>query len=452
MSGAWCIMLFALAHGFLAPTPLRRAPPGVVVASGTSSPGSPQQQQQHQQQQQTTDKAANDVVVADLMEAARRLREEASEMEAQLRRDAASELDEFFDIADTNRDGRVTLDELRVALRLKLVDGANARDAARAERLLSDARIAHVMRDLDRDNDGSIERDEWVSVPEFRDRLEQIFREEEEEEEEEGTVHAAVLANRRILERIELFEKQTNQTGLAARLAAVACYLVPALDLAMLPIYKVPVLSPLLVQAAAVYHNVPFSGVLALFVVFNIAIDFKVPRLVRWAARHALIVDLLAIFTLPPAVHALGPEVGALLPTLLEALVLVCAVSALNGNSATWVPLTGQLATKFTDDCDQQIKQTIEEVAYKQAYANATAQKSPRLDSTRAVPERKTVFEKLLDAFYKQAGIDRPVQATTKDTDDDDNDAAAAAAKKAKPKSSHHKDEEEFEDDDYSEI
>lgn len=351
-----------------------------------------------------------DAAVTNLFEAAKQLRREAEELELQLWGDAAEEVDHFFEIADINRDGRVTLEGLRSALRVELVDrNANEDDRARATQLLeSEERIWRVMQDLDRNKDGSLERDEWVSVPEFRNRLERLDRDEKQDK---GAVHNAIARHRHIERRINSFEEQTNYTGLDARVLAAVCYVLPALEVASYGIVNVPLITPALVAASSYYQNVPMSGVILLFALFNVAINYEVPRLVRFAARHACILDLIGAFVLPLAMHTVPSPFNTYLPTMFETAVFVCVVTVLQAKMAIFIP-TGQLAEKFTLDCDEQIRDTIRESALYTFTQNQTSvYPTPSTDFSSLGAQTvapKAFFDTLIDKFYREAGIDRP--------------------------------------------
>lgn len=355
----------------------------------------------------------SDTAVANLFEAAKQLRREAEELELQLRGNAAEEeLERFFEIADINRDGYITFEGLRSALQLELVDrNANEDDRARAIQLLeSEDRIWRVMQDLDRNKDGSLERDEWVSVPEFRNRLQRLVRVEKQNK---GAVHNAIARQRHIDRRIKSFEAHTNHTGLDARVLAAICYLLPALEVASYGMMNVPPITPALVAASSYYQNVPMSGVVLLFALFNVAINYQVPRLVRFAARHACILDLIGAFVLPLAMRTVPSPFDVYLPTIFETTVLACAVTVLQAKMAIFIP-TGQLAEKFTLDCDEQIRETIREAAFTTFAQNQTSPYSTTaIDFSSRGSQSLTpnsFFDTLIDKFYREAGIDRPVK------------------------------------------
>lgn len=358
------------------------------------------------QQPSSTD--SNEALVADLLATARQLRLEASELEASLLDEAATEdLDHFFDIADVNHDGHVTLEGLRAALRKRLVEcNSDEGDRIKAETLLaSKDRLATVMRDLDLDHDGTLERDEWISSGEFRQRLERLVKDEK------VPTHPAILRQRYIDERIAHFEERANRSTATDKAIAAVCYALPALEVATMAAPHVP--APLL-QASVYYHSISMSGLILLIGLFNVAIDYRVPRGVRFAARHACILDLLGALLVPPAMQLLLPLDTTLCPTALEVLVVACAAAALAGRDATFAPFTGQLAGKLTSDCDEQIKNAVRQAAVIN-FADRHADTATDGHGKSKKPETSAgFFRRLLDAFYKEAGIDRK-----KDEEDD---------------------------------
>ncbi|KAJ8600449.1 hypothetical protein CTAYLR_001435 [Chrysophaeum taylorii] len=283
-------------------------------------------------------------------------------MQAERAAEGEAEMDAFFRLADEDGDGRVSLDELRAALRTKLVDeNANARSAARALRMLEGDGVRAVLRDLDANADGALERREMISVEKFRERLERSFREQRQAERNETTTEESVADK-----RIAIWEAVANSTSVDARLVAALAYLLPALE--ALP-YALPppgVGSPILggavaalLQASIAFRALPFSGILALLGLSALASNAGAPRLARFSARHAILLDLVAVVALP-LLTALAPQNAAVFATGLEYIVAACTAAALFGGAAAdKLPGTGTLAKRFTDDFDATIKSLI---------------------------------------------------------------------------------------------
>lgn len=333
----------------------------------------------------------NEKTVTDLLEMARQLRAEANELEDQLLSDSGESFDEFFDVADVDRDGRVTLEGLRSALQDKL-----------PAELLDDERITIAIKDLDVNNDGEIDRNEWIGIQKFRGRLEKQVKSQ--------TTHPAVLRQRYVDSRIENFESHANVTDTPARIFAAACYMLPAVEIAAYGVLNVPLIAPALVDFSYQYHNVPMATIIALFALFNVALNYEVPRHVRFAARHACILDLLGVFFVPPGLHLPDP-VGVNVPTAFEFLVFTCAVYALYGVSATFVPLTGPVTDKLTKDSDLQIIDSIQKAAINTFQREQLAPSSSEIAGdgpAKKIEKKKGFFAKIRDDFYREAGIDNP--------------------------------------------
>lgn len=345
-------------------------------------------------------------VVEQLLATAQQLREEAASLEAELTAESDSDLDDFFLLADADKDGQVTADELRATLWTRLVEqNANAQDAARAAKLLTGARVENVIKELDRDSDDRLDREDWVSEGEFRDRLERLFRERPQHD----STHRAVLKTRKVARRIELFEERANSTDALILSCAAICYALPALEVASYGILNVPLISPLLVSASTVYQNIPFSGLGLIFLLLNLAWEYKVPRHVRFHARHAVILDLVGAFLIPPAMSLLKEPSSFYLATAFELLVFACAAFAFAGRDAAWVPVTGQIANSFTTDLDTQVKDLIESSVWtEEDYINTTTTDSSTSDDADIAdpPKARSTFDRFLNKFYKDAGID----------------------------------------------
>ena len=91
----------------------------------------------------------------------------------------------------------------------------------------------------------------------------------------------------------------------------------------------------------------------------NVASNAAAPRLQRFSARHAIVLDLASAVGLPLALALGGP--GALDPARLAFAGLILASVGLTafGVEPGLVPGTGQLTKKFTDDFDSTVRQVI---------------------------------------------------------------------------------------------
>ena len=98
---------------------------------------------------------------------AARLRAEAASLEAQKAQDTANATQRANAKFDTNSDGQVTLDELKAGLE----------KAWKAE--LPDTRVKQLMDVFDVSGDGVLQVDEFVSIDQFRTRMESMIRDEQ---------------------------------------------------------------------------------------------------------------------------------------------------------------------------------------------------------------------------------------------------------------------------------
>jgi hypothetical protein len=310
--------------------------------------------------------------VAALQSEAARLRAEVAALESSMREEQSvvteSRVDAFFELADSDGDGLVTLEELSAALRASGLRprGGSAEAAFQA---------------LDANGDGVLQRDEFVSLPALKARLEEAWTLEAAlTTESSSTVKDAKLEELGE-ERVAVFESLANSTAAGARIAAVTAYALPLLDAVpqawagapsndylndfilgvsnqAAPESSINAVQQALGSAATVYHALPFSGLIIFFVLSSLASNAAAPRLARFSARHAIILDIAASLLLPLAEGSGSPYAHFARPAF-EALVAASAVAAALGTSASFVPVTGQLTKKFTDDYDETARRII---------------------------------------------------------------------------------------------
>jgi len=302
-----------------------------------------------------------------LRERAKELREEAAALEndlaAEQREKREEELDAFFVAADTNGDGVVTLEELKAALKTKFVEQSSSERAKRrAEALVeSEARVAALLKDLDVNADGVLTRAEMtLGVDAMRARLEKSFSDErdvfmlQKQQSEAATL---------VESRLEAYEAGANRTDVSVRLVSAAMYLLPFLDAlpysappAGLPDGSVEAVGATLTSILALYRAIPFSGVLALVALNFVASNVSAARLTRFSARHAILLDLCAVFALPLYAF-LQPDTSFVPGTLLEGAVLFSTVlAAVFATKADFLPGTGRLAGKYVQNFDASVK------------------------------------------------------------------------------------------------
>jgi len=310
--------------------------------------------------------ADDDNSPAALLEAAAKLRAEAEAIETEMKsaQDAKYEaaLQQAFKAADENSDGVVTVEELRAALKAAFVTD-EGRGSSRMAALL-DAEKSYVedlVKALDENEDGVLQPDEMVPLGEMRSRLEDEWRKDRAAaSREEAAARRLEDEDDTRRERLDAFDAVANKTDAATRAIGVASYLLPALDTIPPPSPEAmaSALGPL-EQLSVAYHNFPFSGLLVFILLSNVASNAAAPRLQRFSARHAIVLDLASAVGLPLALALGGP--GALDPARLAFAGLILASVGLTafGVEPGLVPGTGQLTKKFTDDFDSTVRQVI---------------------------------------------------------------------------------------------
>jgi len=309
--------------------------------------------------------SSDDSEVAEaLRREAAKLREEADLLERSMAEERQAQLEgelaEFFEAADANRDGVVTFEELQSALRKRLVeDNENKRSAERLSAMLQGEALRGILQDLDANADGVLQRDEMISVDSFRERLEKNFRDKRVLDQK---VTAKETVEKAVQERFAAFEAIANSTNVSTRAVAFLCFVLPLVDAIPVDLLTNAPPNPLSVAAVGAwvaYRNFPASGLVVFVILSAIASNAANPRLSRFAARHAIVLDFVAALVVPLAYRFAPPPFDAATALIFEAAVLACAVAALLGIDSDFIPGTGTLTKKFTDDYDDSVRSFI---------------------------------------------------------------------------------------------
>lgn len=255
-----------------------------------------------------------------LLEQAAALRAEAMALEDNLvseqRAKTEAAIEAAFASADADGDGVVSVAELRAALKAAFVDAnENARDSARMAKILAAEQgyVEKAVASLDANGDGVLQIDEFVPLRDLRARLEDAWRLDRADKNAAAQAEGRVADDDKIrAERLDQFEAVSNKTDASARAVSALAYLLPALDILPPPLRTdallgtVPTSVPgtaldAIQQVNLLYHSIPFSGLLAFVLCSNLASNAAAPRLARFSARHAIVLDLAASVAIPLA-------------------------------------------------------------------------------------------------------------------------------------------------------
>ena len=160
---------------------------------------------------------AKDDEIERLRSMAAQLRAEASALEAEQSQAKAAAAERAFQQFDSNRDGEISLLELKEGLEKELKEA------------LSERRVRQLMESFDKSGDGALQLNEFVGVDKFRNKLEALARDERAaaiEKKKQAKLEedvAQVLQSQ--LERIN--DKEPTATD---KLVSILPYLFPLLD------------------------------------------------------------------------------------------------------------------------------------------------------------------------------------------------------------------------------
>ena len=303
-----------------------------------------------------------------LLAQAAALRDEAKALEQAMRSEQEAKMqkamEQAFAKADVNGDGVVTVDELKATLEQVFVtDNENKRDASKVERLLASEKkyVEQLVNALDVNKDGVLQPEEFVPLADLRARLEEQWRADRKEQQSlDREENKLKEENATRAERLGEFEAAANKTDAATRALSASAYLLPLLDILPPPTQEniqQGVLAPL-EQLSVAYHGFPFGGLLVFILLSNICSNAAAPRLQRFSARHAIVLDLASAIGVPLTLAGYAgadPYVRGAFATAIFASVVLAAL----GKEASLVPGTGQLTKKFTDDYDATVRQVI---------------------------------------------------------------------------------------------
>lgn len=221
---------------------------------------------------------------------AAKLRAEAAALEAEKAQELADAAEKAFRSFDTNKDGEISVAELKAGLEKVL------------KTELSNKRVEQLMKEFDDSGDGSLQLDEFVGVDKFRNKLELLSQEEK---------RLAVEAKRRAVAEEELAklaqarldilnDKDPTNTD---KILSILPYLFPLMDGLQ---YGRFLLSsegaesnPFVILLAVIYglyRSIPFSGFIAFFVLNFLGGNPGINRLIRYNMQQAIFLDIALFF------------------------------------------------------------------------------------------------------------------------------------------------------------
>lgn len=284
--------------------------------------------------------------IAKLKAMAAQLRAEAAQLEAERREVMANAIAEVFDTFDTNRDGSISIDELRDGLEKEL-KGVVTNEQAR-----------QLMAAFDSSGDGSLQLEEFKSVQEFQAKLESMIIEERINADKatqlarEAKV-AAETANKMVAELSEYLNDRPPT--LSDRALSTLPYLLPfvdALNYAKPFINQIGAnpLTEILAFLFNTYQSIPFSGLVAFIALNVVSNNLQLNRLIRYNIQQAILSDIALIIpgliggTLSVLLgssvltQSLSEEASTFTFFLISATLLYCVVSSLLGITPNKVP------------------------------------------------------------------------------------------------------------------
>lgn len=230
-----------------------------------------------------------------LQSMAAKYRAEAAKLEADRANEKAKAVEKAFQKWDLDNDGEISLGELKDALEKTF------------KMDLPEDRVKKLMDDLDSSGDGKLQKDEFVDVQQFRNKLEALAQSErkkaldaQKESQRESEVSKFLEAQRDMIND----SPPTN----ADKVLSTLPYLFPFIDGLLFGQYLLgnsdnPLVSGLAGLYVA-YRSIPLSGFLSFFALSILSSNVSINRLVRFNMLQAIFLDI-ALFV-PGLVGALA--------------------------------------------------------------------------------------------------------------------------------------------------
>ena len=293
---------------------------------------------------ESSSSAAEDSEIERLRSMAAKYRAEAAQLEAEKQQQMADAIEKIFQKFDTNKDGEISFEELKDGLEKSL------------KTELPEKRVQQLLELLDVSGDGALQKDEFMSLEQFRNRLDSLAREEKAQ-----ALSKAKEAQKED-EMAKFLQAQLEMINDGApsaqdKIVSILPYLFPLLDglqFARFLVLENPEnpISGIIAILYGLYRSIPFGGFIAFFALSFLSGNPRINRLIRFNMQQAIYLDIALFFpgllaalyaliasgtnmTLPPSVIELGSDAlfGGLLLTL-----TYCAVSSLLGQTPDKLP------------------------------------------------------------------------------------------------------------------
>lgn len=208
--------------------------------------------------EKTQDEEDNEIEL--LRAKAAKLRAEAAALEAEKAQELADAAEKAFRQFDTNKDGEISVAELKAGLEKVL------------KTELSDKRVEQLMKEFDDSGDGSLQLEEFVGVDQFRNKLEMLSQEEKRlAAEAKRKALAEEELSKLAQARLEILNDKEPTTS--DKFISILPYLFPLMDGLQYGRFLLGAdgaeSNPLVILLAVIYglyRSIPFSGFIAFFV------------------------------------------------------------------------------------------------------------------------------------------------------------------------------------------
>lgn len=276
---------------------------------------------------------------------AAKLRAEAAALEAEQAQSMALVAERAFQKFDIDKDGKVSFEELKAGLEKEF------------KMELPEKRVQKLMAAFDKTGAGSLQLEEFVSLDRFKNRLDQLARDEKAmalEKEKEAKVEED-LSKFLQAQLDTINDRPPTPTD---KIISILPYLFPLLDGIQYGRFLIldnpdNIFSVILAVVFALYRSIPFGGLIAFFALSSLSGNPSINRLIRFNMQQAIFIDIALFFpSLIAALYSLiagsaGLQLPASVSTIgsdviffsLLATIVYCSVSSLLGVVPNKLPL-----------------------------------------------------------------------------------------------------------------